>query len=252
LLNTDRSTIIEDWDGNSMADRAFDDPEIYAAYLKHLQYLIDQFEPTYLIAVMEANDLLVQAPEKWEGYQSLIQKLRPELKSLYPDLKISESITLHNFYEPEVPDQAAFVESISTYMREMDFAAISFYPFFKGLSKEKQFQKAFDFLHAQTNLPIAFVETNHLVETLEVEAFELTIESDVCEQQAYLEQLMLNAFDHPYEFIIWWAHRDFDALWETFPEEVKDVGKLWRDTGLLDESGEKRPAFEAWEKVLAK
>jgi hypothetical protein len=53
-----------------------------------------------------------------------------------------------------------------------------------------------------------------------------------------------------YEFIIWWAHRDFDALWETFPPELRDLGQLWRDTGLLDESGNERQAFLLWSEQL--
>jgi len=68
----------------------------------------------------------------------------------------------------------------------------------------------------------------------------------------YLETLAWNAYKQNYEFIIWWAHRDYDELWNTFPEDVKDLGKLWKDTGLLDENGNKRHSFESWQSLFQK
>ena len=41
----------------------------------------------------------------------------------------------------------------------MDFAAISFYPFLKGLSTNSEITEAFDFLHDNVSIPIAFAET---------------------------------------------------------------------------------------------
>ena len=114
------------------------------------------------------------------------------------------------------------------------------------------FRKAFDFLHSKVNIPIAFAETNHIAEDLIVEGLSLNIESDEKEQEDYLETLLLNAHNKQYKFIIWWAHRDYDALWETFPAEVKDVGKVWRDTGLQDEDGNERRTFKLWQKIFAK
>ena len=43
------------------------------------------------------------------------------------------------------------------------------------------------------------------------------------------------------------CYPDFDALWQTFPDEVKAIGQIWRDTGLLDEDGNERPAFTVWQ-----
>ncbi len=253
LLNTGRDDIIEDWNGESISYSTISDLEIEDAYFSHLCYLIDRFNPDYLVAVMEANDLLINgSQQKWIEYQLLMDKIRPRIRSKYPDLKISESITLHNFYNPEVDNPDDFIEELSAYMSKSDFAAISFYPFFKGLHSKRDFQKAFDFLHEQVNLPIAFIETTHLPEDLSISSFDLNIKSDECEQKDYLEILLKNADDHNYDFIIWWAHKDFDKLWDTFPEEVKDIGKLWRDTGLIDEDGNERAAFSTWKDAFRK
>ncbi|NBC83084.1 MAG: hypothetical protein GVY19_06850 [Bacteroidetes bacterium] len=250
LLNNSRDDLATDFDGSTPAYENFNDQTIEDAYLKHLQYIIEKLEPDYMLLAIEVNDLLINSPNKWEGFKLLMANIRTKIRDEYPDLQISESITLHNFYNPEVDNPEEFIQEINDYTMPMDFAAISFYPFFKGLHNQSQFQQAFDYLHSQVSMPIAFVETTHLAENLVVESYNLSIDSDHCEQQAYLNTLLHNAHQQKYKFIIWWAHRDFDALWETFPPEVKDLGKLWRDTGLLDEDGEERPAFDLWKMVL--
>lgn len=253
LLNYDRSDLLEDYDGNIPSYTSLNDKVIEDAYVKHLNYLIDKFNPNYLVFAMEVNDLKINSQEKWEQYKLLASNIYGRLKTSYPDLKLSESITLHNYFNPEVNNQNEFISEISEYMNQhADFAAISFYPFFKGIHAKNEFQQAFDFLHSHVNIPIAFVETTHIAETLEISSIDLIIKSDVCEQKEYLETLLLNAYSKDYEFIIWWAFRDFDELWKTFPDEYKDLGKLWRDTGLLDENGNERPSYDIWKSIFNK
>ena len=251
LLNTDRSDLLEDYDGSRPDYTALNDEKIENAYYAHLDFLVSRFSPDYFVIAMEVNELRLHSDSKWESYKLLMTKIRQRLKAAHPNLSLSESVTLHNWYKPEVEEKEAFIKEITDYVNgASDFAAISYYPFFKGQHTSAEFQQAFDFLHAQTTIPIAFVETNHLAENLEIKGFNLNIKSDVCEQKFYLETLLLNAYQEDYEFVIWWAHRDFDALWKTFPVEFQDIGKLWRDTGLLDESGVERPAFRVWKEVF--
>jgi hypothetical protein len=252
ILNNDRSDLIEDYAGNIPEYENLNDPEIAEAYTEHLTYLINQLNPDYLVMSLESNELLINSPEKWDSYKLLMAEVRSEINSQFPGLPISESMTLHNWFSPDIADPQSYIDEISNYVTNFDFTAVSFYPYFKGLSTESEFQTAFDFLHSQTSSPIAFVETAHLAENLEVENLNLSIASDECEQNDYLETLMLNAQEHDYEFIIWWAHRDFDALWETLPPETQDLAKIWRDTGLLDEDGNERPAIHTWSEMLQK
>lgn len=251
VLNISRNDLIEDVDGQIPAYDQMDDPEIVSAYVQHLRYLIDAFDPQEVVISIEANELRLNNPTRWPEYQRLIQAVRTQIKQTYPDLPLAESFTLHNWFEPEVEEEAAYLADLQAHLAEQDFLAISFYPFFKGLHTTADFQRAFDFLHEQTTLPIAFVETSHLAEDLEVPNLSVQIEGNPCEQSTYLATLLNNAQTHEYRFVIWWAHRDFDALWATFPEEVKDLGSIWRDTGLLDELGAERPAMEVWRRWQA-
>lgn len=249
-LNSGRNDLIADWDGTSIDYSQINDQKIADAYFEHVQYLVERLQPDYLVAAMEVNDLLTNVPAQWADFQSLMSNVRNRLTQKFPTLKITESITLHNFFEPQVADPEAYVQQVADHINQLDFVAVSFYPFFKGQHTASEFQKAFDFLHAQVQPPIAFVETNHLAEDLVVPAFNTNITSTPSEQKAYLEVLLTNAEKQNYEFAIWWAHRDYDALWETFPDAVKDLGQVWRDTGLLDEDGNERPAYSVWQSAF--
>lgn len=252
LLNTLRKDLAEDVDGSTPIYSALNSDSIENAYFNYLVYIIDKLNPTYFVAAIEVNELYLVDKQKWNQCKLLMTNIRTRLKSRYPTLKISESVTLHNWFKPNVSDPNAFIKELSDYVNTMDFAAISFYPFFKGLHTKADFQTAFDFLHAQVKIPIAFVETTHLANDLEVSALNIDIKSDEVEQKAYLETLISNAENNDYHFFIWWCFRDYDKLWNTFPTEVKDLGKLWRDTGLLDENGYKRPSFYIWDSAFKK
>ena len=62
-----------------------------------------------------------------------MNNIRNRLKNAYPNLPLSESVSLHNWYNPEVTNQADFISEISNYVNQnLDFVAISYYPFLKG------------------------------------------------------------------------------------------------------------------------
>lgn len=124
--------------------------------------------------------------------------------------------------------------------------------YFKGLHTSKEFQLAFDFLHERITKPIVFAETSHLSEDLIVESYNLAISGNQCEQNTFLQTLLTNAQNHNYKYIIWWAHRDYNELWVTFPDDVKDIGKLWLSTGIINEDGAEKDAFATWKTILNK
>lgn len=245
LLNDFRNDLKEDYNGQVPAYTSLSDTHIENAYFNYLVYLVDRFNPTYLVMAMEVNELLTNNSNKWNEYKILGDKLRVRLKAKYPNLKLAESFTLHNWYQ----QRTDFVEDIQTYSQKSDFLAISFYAFVMRKHTKQEFQGAFDFLHAQTSKPIAFVETNALAQDLSIPNLNnLFIPSSEEEQNIYLETLLENAQKNNYEFVIWWAHRDYDKLLEFFPDDIQDLGSIWRDTGLIDENGKERKAFSTWKK----
>lgn len=246
LLNGSRADLIEDYDGSVPNYTQLNDSTIEIAYFDYLDYLIEELNPSYLIAALEVNELLEKDATKWAEYKLLIAAVKARLKAKYPTLMISESITLHNWYEPGLSTLTNDQQEVNNYISTQDFAAISFYPFIAGLSNEAGFNEAFDFLNTHVTIPIAFSETGHLAEDLIIPNLNTNIKSDPIQQQQYMDILLNNAQNNDYKFITWWTYRDYDKLWNTFPANVKDIGKIWRDTGIEDEKGAKRPAYSSW------
>lgn len=250
LLNLNRDELAQDFDGSIPFYANLNDVNIENAYFKHINYLVSRFNPDYLVISIEANELRLRAEEKWNAYKLLMQNVRSRVAQAYPDLKISESISLHNLYQSDIPNPEAYTQDVFDYVNQMDFIAISYYPFLKNQNSISQFQETLDFLHSNTNKPIAFSETGHIAENLIVPNLNISIIGNETEQDLFLNTLLTNAEVQDYEFIIWWAHRDYDALWETFPEELLDIGQLWRDTGLRNEASNNRLSKATWDSYL--
>ncbi|MAY82925.1 MAG: hypothetical protein CMP59_02220 [Flavobacteriales bacterium] len=252
LLNNLRTDLAEDYNGDTLAYDSLNQSNIISAYYKHIDYIVTELQPDHLVIAMEVNELLKNAPSKWDGYKKLMDSVRTQLKAKYPNLPMSESITLHNLaYNASAIEQQEVVSYINS---TQDFASISFHPHIGGLgaTNPEQIDNGFVFLNSNIQLPIAFVETSALAEDLIVPNLNVNIPSDQGFQLEYLKTLLLQADVNDYEFIIWWCHRDYDALWQTFPPSVKDLGQLWRDTGLLDEDGNERISFDVWSEILSR
>ena len=102
-----------------------------------------------------------------------MSNVKARVQQEFPSLSMSESITLHNLYEPDVPNPQQYIDEVVNYANTMDFVSISFYPYFKGLKTNEEFQNAFNFLHNNINQPIAFAETGHLSEDLTVNSWDI-------------------------------------------------------------------------------
>ncbi|KPM32287.1 Hypothetical protein I595_1937 [Croceitalea dokdonensis DOKDO 023] len=247
LLNTNRGDLIKDVDGSIPNYSSLNDAHIQEAYTQHIRYLTTLFSPDYLVIAIEVNELWLRNNGLWNGYVQLINEVMAQTKSTFPNLPISASISLHNLYEADIPNEDTYVNEVLGHINQMDFIAVSYYPFLKNQNTVSQFQENLDFLHSKTTKPIAFVESGHLAENLVVPGLGVSIDGNSTEQKLFLETLLTNAQTNDYLMVNWWAHRDYDALWEVFPPEVRDIGQLWRDTGLLDENGGERPAFLTWQ-----
>ena len=76
-------------------------------------------------------------------------------------------------------------------------------------------------------------------------------------QAAYLDLLFSEVRKLDARFVIQWTSRDLDRLFErlrgtgsAMDPEVEPMNMLATDSGLVDESGRKRPAFDVWKRWL--
>jgi hypothetical protein len=252
LLNVYRDDLLADVNGTIPTYQAMNDLVIENAYFLHLKYLIDKFQPNYLVLAMEVNELRLKSTSRWNEYKLLMAKIRSRVKQAYPSLPLSESVTLHNWYNPATNNPTAYGQEIRDYVDQLDFIAISFYPFLKALNTKQEFQQAFDFLHSQVTKPIAVVETGHIAEDLDLKNLGVFLKGNACEQRDYLEVLLLNTYNKNYKFIIWAIHKDYDKLFATVPAQFRDLFQIWKDTGLIDQDDNQRPAYDTWTQVLKK
>ncbi len=251
LLNTERNDLALDYDDTRPDYIHMNDKPIEDAYFKHVNYLVENLDPDYLVIAVEVNNLLTAGDNKWDEYKALIGNVKTRIKQEYPGLKISESVMLHEMLKPETGQQQYLAE-LFNYIDQMDFASISYYPFSNNYHTKAEFQTAFDLINQHVNVPIAFVETAHIAQNLVVPALQVNIPGSEAEQQLYLETLCNNAQEHDYEFIIWWGHRDYTALWQTLPDYIKDLAMFWLHTGIVRDDGSQRAAYHSWQSVYEK
>lgn len=249
LLNSNRDNLQSDYAGNYPAFFYLNDQIIEDAYYRYVSYLIYRLKPDYLILSMDSNELLLNNKAIWGQYKALMAAVRNRVKNEFPELKVSQSISLHNWEQSSVTDVAAYNAEIVGFINNYDFAAISYYPFYNDQHDKKSFQKSLDFLHDKVKTPIAIVESGHIANNLEGGAINNT-ESNEKEQNEFLSTLLLNAHEHEYEFVIWSIHKDYDLFWESLPDWSQAKFKTNRDTGLKDELGNDRPAFITWKDLF--
>jgi hypothetical protein len=232
--------------------KPFNDPQLVRAYARYCRRMAEFFQPDFLVTGIESNELLNNKPKEWNAYLELSRQAQREVRERFPRLPLSESVTLHKLLDRQNRGLAEYRTKLRKFVERQDFFAVSFYPFFLGLHTEKEFAEALDYLPAFSSKPIAITETGHPAEPIKIRTWKLDFPADAREQDAFVKVLLSRAEAQHYLFVTYWAARDFDELWKTFPEAVKDLGALWRDTGLVDEAGQPRPAYETWRSWFTK
>jgi hypothetical protein len=142
------------------------------------------------------------------------------------------------------------VESILPFT---DYIAISTYPFGNfedpGDIPSHWFSRLYELAPEK---PVAVAETSFPAQDLYLETYDRTIKGDEEGQLEYLELLLNGMSVLDFRFITWFVIRDYDKLWELMAQRGADeIFKSWRDTGLVDEKGDPRPALGYWDKWLS-
>lgn len=235
----------------SWEKKKFNSPEVIKAYTVYCLWMVKFFKPDYLVSGIETNEYLKNTPDEWPHYLEFSQKVRGTIKKAYPKLLVSESVTVHQLLDKKQPNPDKYRALIKAFVAQHDFFSVSFYPFLLGQKSVSDISKTLDFVRSFSNKPIAFCETCQPAETLEIPSFNLVYPLSQEDQNAYMNTLFEYANKDRYLFVIWWTYHDYDALWEVFPAEVKDLGRCWRDTGIIDEKGLQRLSYKTWMETLA-
>jgi hypothetical protein len=237
---------IADKAGSTIPDelkgKGYDDPLVMQAYLNYCRRAIEFFDPDYLAIGIEVNEIHDLGPQAWQAYVALHQHVYGQLKKGYAEMPVFASWTLHNMFKK----RGAMLADWKKLMPYNDLVAVSYYPFM--VADSDRFA-ALDWMTAQFDefqKPYAIVETNDAAERLPLPAAKVVIQGTPQKQEAYYVRLLALARERNFEFVISFIHQDYDALWDKIKFFSPELFIAWKDCGLLDERGKRRPAYQRW------
>lgn len=231
------------------AGRDLDDPEVVTAFVNYALDLIDRFDPTWFNYGIEVTELALNAPPGWvDQLERFAAQVHPRLRAAHPELPIFVS---GGFRSPDSADAAAIRAAWQRILPYSDLIGVSLYPyvFFQHRDRGDPGNLPVDWLGQAAELdptkPLAIAETGWIAERLEIPEFGVDVAADPADQEAYLDMLLTEAERLNAAFVTWFFAVDYDVLWEG-PLARDPVARIWRDTGLWDESVNPRPALEVW------
>jgi hypothetical protein len=234
----------------------FDDPKIVTAYVNYLSWLIDEFHPIYVNYGVESN------AGQWNAIDFL--KYKTFLSQTYNQLKIKYS-TIPFFISFIVTESNLEYNNATQLTNYTDFIGLSAYPYI-GISSSANedtnpnnfpanyFEKFINL----ANKPLAFAETGYIAQNLSIPAYSLNKQGNEIYQRDYLEKVLQLCNEKNAKLFIWFCPKDYDNLIITFQNQglgnanTLNLLALWRDTGLIDETGRQRLSSKSWTNWMEK
>ncbi len=228
--------------------KRFNDPEVADAYIQFASDMIDEFSPSYFNYGAEVSELAINDLAKYEDFLVFAERVYATLKARYPQVTFLISIAAKH------PDSSE-AEHIRTHLPRLmpfvDMLGISAYPYlFFGHANPTDPDNLppnwlSQFSEISGSKRMAVTETSWIAEDLIEPAYHLTLPSSAAFQKRYVELLLAQAANLDLAFVNWFVMVDYDALW------TNNLGKdplahLWKDSGLIDENLNARPALEVW------
>jgi len=224
----------------------FDHEDVETAFLHYARYMIDAFDPDYLLLGVEVNILANKDPAAWPKYVDLHASLYTTLKTDYPSLPMGVSVIAPAFFPQWAGqyDLSTQIQALADLHPYLDFLSFSIHPFMSSLLADSFPSDYFDELFAFTDLPVSISESSYPSQQWSDGSNTF---SGTPEKSRRFLRLMLEAL-HKADgmFLVWFSVADFDALWSNFMGE-DPLAKIWRDTGLWDESQQRRLPAYTWQ-----
>ena len=260
-LNVSRTNIADHW-GASTEEAltppwngyTFSDANVIQAYINYSLDLITRFNPRYFNYAIEINELMVNNPTAFDAFVTFSQQVYTALKAAHPNLPLMVSIALKTPGSSEMMTAQAGFDRIKDYV---DIVGVSSYGyvFYSHANKGDPANLPANWLSQIQTIapgkPIAIAETGWIAEDLNIAAFSVSEMSDASKQDAYLDALLTRANSLNAQFVVWFSVVDYDALW-TGTLGQSDIAKIWRDTGLYDNTLQPRTGLTRWQTWFAR
>ncbi|MBN1846214.1 MAG: glycosyl hydrolase 53 family protein [Sedimentisphaerales bacterium] len=231
--------------------KGYDDPLVKKAFLNYCRRAVQFFEPDYLGIGIEVNEIFPKGTEAWRAYAELHRYVYDALKKDHPEMPIFASFTLHGMLNAKGAAREKLAGAFEQIMPQNDLVAVSFYPFIAGGTTDiktslQWMTDRFD----KYGKRYAVVETGEAAERLRFPGSGQVVNGTEEKQAAYYRELLATAEARRFEFVISFLHQDYDAMWERIKSFSPEAFMAWRDCGLLDETGKKRPSYHVWKQYF--
>jgi hypothetical protein len=219
---------------------------VITAYINYISWLIDSFQPDYVNYGVESNVATFPSSD-FIAYKDFISQVYPLLKNKYPNLP---------FFISFIVDESnqGFLNA-NQLVPYTDYIGLSAYPYVTvsssatGNTNPALFPtNYFEKFITMSNKPFAFAETGYIAENLIIPSYSLNKQGNEAWQKAYLEKILDLCKNRNAKFLIWFCSKDYDAGITTIQSLglYQDLFLFWRDTGLKDQNGHKRAAYNTW------
>jgi hypothetical protein len=222
-------------------------PDVIDAYVKYINWLISEFQPLYVNYGVESNVSLWNI-DSFGLYKDFLSKTYSLLKSQHPSIPFFIS-----FIVDESTEGFSYASQLTAFT---DFIGLSAYPYVTisssangntdpALFPSNYFER---FIQLAPAKPLAFAETGYIAESLMIPAFNLSKQGNQQWQNDYLQLILELCHKKQAKLLVWFCHKDYDAGNARLRSLglYQDLFGLWEDTGLTDENGNHRKAFDTW------
>ncbi len=228
--------------------KQIDDPEALTAYLNFCRDLIRRFRPDFMAYGIEVNYELVKKPKEWARFVRFAKAFYPRLKAENPHLPLFLSLQIDEFWKDETRQR----EAIRQILPYTDYIAVSTYPYFyRYFNVETIPRNYFSGLAALApEKPFAVAETGYIAQDLDAVGIKGPGSEEM--QTRYVNLLLNECQKLNAEFVIWFVSRDYDPFVEamrkaSLSNQLIEIFKVFQDTGIVDDQGNSRVAFRAWQ-----
>ncbi len=231
---------------------SFSHPDVKQAYFNYCTRIMNYFNPDFFVIGIEVNLLMIQAPDLWDEYLDLHRHVYQQLKTLDPDFPIFVSFTGMDLVDGYTnANHSQQMQVLSDIINFTDYCGVSLYPYLTSFLCDTIHLDMFDKIFSQLTKPIAICETGYAADSIAAFGGTIVLNGSPVKQNQYITLMLNKAEEFESKFVVNFVLRDYDALWQAIGSP-DDIYKVWKDTGVYDENGDARLAFQNWNFWLKK
>lgn len=225
---------------------SFNHPYVKQAYLNYCTRIMNYFNPDFFVIGIEVNLLMIDAPQLWDEYLELHKYVYAQLKILNPQLLILVSVTGMDLVEGYTnANHSQQMQVLNDLINYTDLYGVSLYTYLTGFLCDTIPVDMFEKIFSKLTKQIAITESGYAADSITIYGGTIVLNGSPQKQNQYISLLLKKAAENNLKFVVNFVLRDYDALWQAIGSP-DNIYKVWKDTGLYDEDGNARIAFQNW------